>query len=105
MKNLKKGPLSKTEKELIDNSKEKDIIKIAKNLGRTTTIVENYLSSKKETKEITTEKYDSMNLYARKKDRGVVVMTESASSDADKNKKKPQLPKRYQSIIHKIKEN
>lgn len=105
MKNLKKGPLSKVEKELIDNSKEKDITKIAKSLGRTSTIIETYISSKKEIKDTTIEKYDSMNLYARKKDRGVVVMTESASSDADKNKKKPQLPRRYQSIIHKIKED
>lgn len=98
----KKGPLSKAEKELIDNSKEKDPAKIAKNLGRTLKMVETYLDKSKNL--TNTKKPDSLDLFARKKDRGVVVMTESASREADDNKKKAQLPKRYDSIIHKIKE-
>lgn len=99
----KKGPLSKVEKEFIDNAKDKDVNKIAKSLGRTLKMVQSYLDKNKN---LTTniQKSNSMDLFARKKDRGVIVMTESASREADDNKKKAQLPKRYDSIIHKIKE-
>ena len=46
----------------------------------------------------------TMQLLARNEDRGVVVMTESASSHFDENKKRAEPPRRYTSIIHKIKE-
>lgn len=98
----KKGPLSKVEKEFIDNAKDKDANKIAKSLNRTLRMVQSYLDENKNLTSV--KKPDSMDLFARKKDRGVVVMTESASRVSDENKKKTQLPKRYDSIIHKIKE-
>jgi len=46
-----------------------------------------------------------MQLLARNADRGVVVMTESASSHFDENRQKPKPPKRYEGMIHKIKED
>ena len=47
----------------------------------------------------------TMQLLARNAERGVVVMTESASSHYDENKTKAEPPRRYTSIIHKIKED
>ena len=51
------------------------------------------------------EESKTMQLLARNADRGVVVMTESASSHFDENRKKSEPPKRYRGIIHKIKED
>ena len=46
------------------------------------------------------------NLFATKPERGVVVMTENASTAADESRpKRTSMPKRYQDgVIHRIKD-
>ena len=46
------------------------------------------------------------DLFARNEQRGVTVMTESASmaSDESKQGREPQTPARYRQFIHKIKD-
>jgi hypothetical protein len=99
---MKKGPLSNKEKEFIDENTSMAVEDICKKLDRSKSIVEKYTKIREDEK--TTSTHD---LFARKKERGVVVMTESASATADENKKKrkKEMPKRYTAIIHKIKED
>ena len=48
----------------------------------------------------------TFEMFARKKDRGVISMTEQASMRADETKSKSiQMPKRIQNSIHKIRED
>lgn len=96
---MKKGPLSGTEKEFIDNNQSMETEKIAEKLDRSVSVVEKYVKIKQEDS-------STHNLFARKEERGVTVMTEAASSQADENKKKRTVssPKRYEGVIHTIKE-
>ena len=71
---MKKGPLSKQEKEFIDNNLAMDVKDISKKLDRSEKILNKYMK-------ITDT--PSQNLFATKPERGVVVMTESASMSAD----------------------
>ena len=96
---MKKGPLSKKEKDFIDNNSSMETEEIAKELNRSVGVVEKYTKIK--------EKDTSAHgLFARKEDRGVTVMTESASNQSDENKqsRKSTTPKRYTGVIHTIKE-
>ena len=98
---MKKGPLSKKDKQFIDENLSMGVEALAEKLERSTSSVEKYV-----------EDNDNPNrgkvhdLFARKKDRGVTVMTEAASIASDDNKKNQTVsaPKRYTNVIHKIKD-
>jgi|TARA_R110000824_G_scaffold348008_1_gene534732 hypothetical protein len=96
---MKKGPLSNKEKDFIDNNSSMETEKIAEKLDRSVSVVSKYIKIKKEDS-------PTHELFARKKDRGVTVMTEAASSQADENKesRKTTPPRRYTGVIHTIKE-
>lgn len=102
---MKKGPLSNEEKKYIESNLDTEVAKLAESMDRSLKLVKAHVDKvsvepepkpKKESK--------TMQLLARNADRGVVVMTESASSHFDENKKRAEPPRRYTSIIHKIKE-
>ena len=103
---MKKGRLSKTEKEFIDTHVNLGVDAIAKKLDRSTAVIASYLDMfhKKPTDSSTKESND-MNLYARNEERGVVVMTEGASMSADEKKKSADIyaTRKYKNAIHKIK--
>jgi hypothetical protein len=94
---MKKGPLSKVEKEFIDNNQSMDVKDISKKLDRSEKVLSKYMK-------ITNT--PANNLFATKPERGVVVMTESASTAADESRpKRSSMPKRYQDgVIHRIKD-
>ena len=99
----KKGPLSKTEKFYIENNIEADIETISKDLDRSVSLVTKYIE--KTCPKTAPRIINVGNLMAKKKDRGVTIMTESASSASDSNreiKKKPSPS--WQESIHKIKD-
>ena len=100
----KKGPLSKVEKFYIENNIESDIETISKDLKRSVSIVSKYI-------EENCDKADPRiinvgDLMAKKKDRGVTIMTESASAASDANKGLQQKPNpTWKQSIHKIKDD
>ena len=96
---MKKGPLSNKEKDFIDSNPSMDTEDMAKELDRSVSVVSKYIKIKKEDTK-------THELFARKKERGVTVMTEAASSHADENKesRKSNTPRRYTGVIHTIKE-
>lgn len=97
---MKKGPLSKKDKLFIDSNKTMSIQELSDKLEKSTTLVKEYVDEKK-------PKGDDMKLFARNKERGVVVMTESASMASDESKKNVNLysTRKYRNAIHKIKED
>ncbi len=100
---MKKGPLSKKEKQFIDDNESMKPEEIAQELGRSVKVVSSYMKTKSpEDKEASTH-----NLFARKPERGVTVMTEAASIAGDESKKTQTTssPPRYDKAIHKIKED
>ena len=99
---MKKGPLSNKEKQFIDNNLSMETEGIAQELGRSVKVVSNYIETKS-----AKETSPTHELFVRKPDRGVTVMTEAASIVGDENKsiRATSSPKRYQGIIHKIKED
>ena len=74
----KKGPLSKVEKFYIENNIESDVDTISKDLGRSSSIVLKYIEANcpKDDPRI----INVGDLMAKKKERGVTIMTESASA-------------------------
>jgi hypothetical protein len=101
---MKKGPLSKKEKEFIDENKSMSTEDIADKLERSVKVVSRYVEiSDQEDPTHTSE------LFARKEDRGVTVMTEAASAAGDESKARRKTEstnaKRYEGVIHKIKED
>jgi len=98
---MKKGPLSKKEKEFIDNNIGIGVEDLAAKLDRSTAVVSKYTDT------ITDDTTSTHNLFARKKERGVTVMTEAASMTSDENKKarKTEMPARHKGAIHKIRED
>ena len=98
---MKKGPLSNEEKQYIEENLEVDVKDLAESMDRSLKLVKAHLGkiSKKEEPKPKHEP-KTMQLLARNADRGVVVMTESASSHFDENRKKSEPPKRYLSLIH-----
>jgi len=99
---MKRGPLSNKEKKFIDSNGSMSTQEIATKLERSVSVVSKYVEIQKDEETTLTH-----NLFARKEDRGVVVMTEAASmtGDENKNKRTTTPPKRYRGIIHKIKED
>ena len=95
---MKKGPLSKQEKEFIDNNQSMDIKDISNKLDRSEKVLSKYMAISESPKP---------NLFATRPERGVVIMTENASMAADETRnKRAAVSKRYQDgVIHKIKDN
>jgi len=126
---MKTGRLSKKEKDFLDKNLKMDINELCNTLNRARDQVVEYVreqvrkqrDEKKKNKlnnipkvkaqETTTNTIDIKNksqsrageLLARNEKLGVVVMTEASSSESDKYRKKPQIPSKYKSMIHKIK--
>ena len=110
----KKGRLSNKEKDFITtNYKSKSVKFIASKLNRSQFVVDKFIQKlsfnvdENKTQEKTTT--TSGDLFARNKERGVVVMTEGASMAADESKKKKSptdvnVSPRYRKHIHKIKD-
>lgn len=102
---MKKGPLSNKEKEYITEHLSDGTKKLAEEMDRSESIVQKFADSLPSEAE---QRSDVSNLFARNEERGVTVMTETASMAADENKNKeartPQTPDRYRKYIHKIKE-
>tara|TARA_R100000008_G_scaffold33121_1_gene18699 strand:+ start:2034 stop:2342 length:309 start_codon:yes stop_codon:yes gene_type:complete len=100
---MKKGPLSKKEKEFIDNNVAIGVPDLATKLDRSTAVVSRYVETITDDSSTTS----THNLFARKKERGVTVMTEAASMASDDNKKarKTEMPARHKGAIHKIRED
>ena len=127
---MKKGPLSKKEKAHVEsNYKEQTAEQIAEDLDRSVEIVEKHImkmsfdkaepvadlepvaeESKPEpvAEESKPEPPRTASLFARKEDRGVVVMTKEASMASDDTKSKRKVDgttsKRMSRFIHQIKE-
>lgn len=100
---MKRGPLSNKEKKFIDSNKSMSVQEVAAKLERSTTVVSKYVEIRQD--EETTSTHD---LFVRKEERGVTVMTEAASMTADENRSKRKnasSPQRYKGVIHKIKED
>ena len=99
---MKKGPLSNKEKQFIDNNQSIPTEEIASKLDRSLKVVAKYVTT------ISTEETSPTHeLFARKTDRGVTVMTEAASIVGDENKsvRAASPSKRYDGVIHKIKDD
>lgn len=110
---MKKGPLSNKEKEYITKNLSRfdgDLSSLAEKMDRSKPIVKKFADSLAvENKEQATEEpaeHKAGDLFARNEERGVTVMTESASmaSDESKQGREPQTPARYRQFIHKIKD-
>ena len=100
----KRGPLSKAEKFYIENNVESDIESISKDLDRSLQIVTKYI--KENCSKTAPRIINVSNLMAKNEDRGVTIMTESASSASDSNKQIRKKPApSWQQSIHKIKED
>lgn len=113
---MKKGPLSNKEKQYIEkNYKSKTTEQMAVKMKRSEHMVDkfiktlsfaNVLDEPKNEEVVATPEVKgpkSGDLFARKEDRGVTIMTEAASIAGDESKSKVEPPKRYHKFIHKIK--
>ena len=97
---MKKGPLSKIEKEFIDNNLSWDIENLSKELNRSVSIIQKHINSSVKPKTAS----NTYDLFARKEDRGVTVMTQEASmaSDEKNTDRVAAMPERHRKSIHKI---
>ena len=118
---MKKGPLSKKEKQYIEkNYKSKSIDQMATRMKRSEHMVDKFVKTldfKVEENDDTKENPAATppvfkgpvpgDLFARKEDRGVTIMTEAASiasDDSKKNNNSTSTPQRYNKFIHRIKD-
>lgn len=105
---MKKGPLSKTEKTFIENLYlNTSVAELASKMNRSENMINKYLSTLAVSKESESETKvkDVSDLYAKKKEYGVTIMTETASVTSDENKSnKSKMPPRYHKHIHRIKD-
>ena len=101
---MKKGPLSNEEKSYIEENLEIDVKELAESMDRSVKLVKAHVD-KIAPQEQPKQEPKTMQLLARNADRGVVVMTESASSHFDENRTRSKPPRRYEGMIHKIKED
>lgn len=102
---MKKGPLSKTDKDFIDKNLDMDIEALSKKLKRSESSIAKYTATL-DKKTTTSKNNQDIDLFARKEDRGVVIMTEAASmsSDSSKSNGSSLNAKKYRNAIHKIRE-
>jgi len=116
---MKKGRLSKKEKEYISKNHEKMTATImADKMDRSVHMVDKYVEKlslepvvkdetdqpEKPVTETVSSAIDSSSLYVRDGNKTATIMTEAASAAGDESRKKPSTPQRYKSVIHKIKE-
>ena len=105
---MKKGPLSKTEKTFIQNLySSTSVAELASKMNRSESMINKYLATldTSEQPEPETKVKDVSDLYAKKKEYGVTIMTEAASVVSDENKSnKSKMPPRYHKHIHRIKD-
>ena len=127
---MKKGPLSKKEKSYIEkNLNKKTMSEISAKLNRSKSVVEKYsdtlvISAEpapepapepqpvaevvEQQAEPENKVRDVSDMFAKKKDRGVTVMTEAAATASDENKQVKRSnnisPPRYHKHIHRIKD-
>jgi hypothetical protein len=105
---MKKGPLSKKEKKLIQkNYSDTSVAELASKMDRSENMINKYLATldASEQPEPETKVKNVSDLYAKKKEYGVTIMTETASVASDENKNsKPKIPPRYHKHIHRIKD-
>ena len=102
----KTGKLNKVEKFYIENSTDKDVAEIAKDLNRTEASVKKHVTSSKDTEhvsEATSKSDDIGDLMGHKEGRGVTVMTPAASELSDETRSSRISSKRHGNSIHKIK--
>jgi hypothetical protein len=116
MTTTKKGPLSQKEKTYIEkNYHSKTVVEIANKLHRTEYMVDKFIKTLSfsikddEPKEEETPKQITGDLFAKNKERGVVVMTQTASMAGDESKSKRKeaangISPRYTKNIHKIRD-
>lgn len=106
---MKKGPLSNSDKAFIDKNLNMTAGQLSEKLDRSLSSVESYLDKTKtdEVENKTDDTHNDLNLYARNKDRGVVIMTENASTASDEKRKVNNVyeTRKYRNVIHKIKED
>ena len=102
---MKKGPLSNEEKSYIEENLKMDVKELAESMDRSIKLVKAHVGKQSLPEPKPKEDSKTMQLLARNADRGVVVMTESASSHFDENRTKSKPPRRYEGMIHKIKED
>lgn len=112
---MKKGPLSNSDKVFIDNNLNMTANQLSDRLSRSLSSVQNYLDKIKTEHNtadnidiaVNKEESNDLNLYARNKDRGVVIMTENASTVSDEKRKLNNVyeTRKYRNVIHKIKED
>ena len=108
---VKRGGLSKEEKQYIAEHAEEGSEAISKHLDRSAASIKKALKDQEEPD--TPKKSRSGELMARNKKYGAVVMTEGASMAADESKKPPAkneedkeespIPSRYRYALHRIK--
>lgn len=109
-KKMATGPLKNSEKTYIKRYKDKGSEYLSKKLKRRLETVEKYLNElnavEVQEKKIE-EKQNNIvdNLFAKKKDRGVVVMTEAASSYLDEKKNRPKKSIFDLPYVHKIRKD
>ena len=113
---MKMSPLSKEEKAHIENiyhdnnASEIDVTKLSKEMNRSESMINKYLDKiNKERLEVGVEDTpivkDVSGLYAKNKQYGATIMTETASINSDENKKnKSGMVPRYHKHIHRIKD-
>ena len=102
---MKKGPLSNEEKSYIEENLKMDVKELAESMDRSIKLVKAHVDKQSLPEPKPKEDSKTMQLLARNADRGVVVMTESASSHFDENRTRSKPPRRYEGMIHKIKED
>lgn len=110
---VKRGRLSKEEKQYITEHAEEGSKTISKHLDRSVASIEKILEGQEESDTATKSK--SGDLMARNEKYGAVIMTESASMAADESKKpsskkeeseeEPSIPSRYRYSLHRIKKD
>ena len=105
---MKKGPLSNKEKEYITanlSGFSGNMGELAETMNRSASVVQKFVDTLPKNQNSSGK--DTGGLFARKKERGVTVMTEAASMAGDEGKtdRTPQTPPRYRQFIHKIKDS
>lgn len=96
---MKRGFLSKTEKEYIEQNQNLSVAELANDLDRTESVVENYLTK------IVPQEEKPKTLFEKviAKKSGATVMTNSASEVVDTVRKGKRLSPKLNNCIHKIK--
>lgn len=98
---MKRGFLSKTEKEYIEQNQNLSVAELANDLDRTESVVQNYLNLIVPQEEQAKPKTLFEKVIAKKS--GATVMTNSASEVVDTVRKGKRLSPKLNNCIHKIK--